>query len=172
MREELEWIFRRRSIRAYTSEPVSDEEIRALLEAAMAAPSANDVRPWAFIVVRDPARRRALAKTHQWSYMCARAPVVIAVVGDPIKSDHWVEDCSAATENILLAATSLGLGAVWVALYPRPQREDYAREILQIPEHLRPLCLVPIGHPAEPKPARTRFEAHKVHYEIFQDHPQ
>lgn len=161
------WALGRRSIRAYTAKPVVDEQIQALLQAAMAAPSANDVRPWAFVVVRDPARRHALAETHQWSRMCADAPAVIVVLGDPQASDHWIEDCSAATENLLLAAAWLGLGAVWVAVYPRSEREVHVRQALNVPARLRVLCLLPVGHPAEQKPPRTRYEANKVRYEAF-----
>lgn len=167
----LEWILKRRSIRAYSDAPVSDAQAQGLLQAAMAAPSADDARPWAFVVVRDPEKRQALAETHQWSQMCAQAPVVIAVLGDPAASDHWVEDCSAATENLLLAAAGLDLGAVWVAVYPRPQREDHVRQVLDIPDQLRVLCLVPVGHPAETKPPRTRYEEGKVHYEAFGGRP-
>ncbi len=162
-----QWILQRRSIREYTSTPVSDEQVEALLQAAMAAPSANDVRPWAFVVVRDPERRRALGETHQWSVMCAQAPVVFVVLGSPDKSDHWVEDCSAATENLLLTAAALGLGSVWVAVYPRTPREDHLRRVLNIPANLRVLCLVPVGEPEAPKAPRTRYEASKVHYEMF-----
>jgi nitroreductase len=165
--ERLEWIFKRRSIRAYTDSPVTDEQAQALLRAAMAAPSANDVRPWAFVVVRAAERRQALAKTHQWSYMCANAPLVIAVIGDPSASEHWVEDCSAAAENLLLAAAALDLGSVWVAVYPRAEGEARVRSILGIPADLRVLCLLPIGHPAESKPPRTRYEESKVHDETF-----
>lgn len=165
--EVMNLILKRRSIRAYTDAPVSETQIQHLLQAAMAAPSANDVRPWAFVVARDPARRRALAETHQWSQMCADAPAVIAVIGDPAASDHWVEDCSGATENLLLAAAGLELGAVWVGIYPRPQREAHVRRVLNMPEQLRVLCLVPIGHPAETKSPRTRYEVSKVHYETF-----
>ena len=161
------WILKRRSIRAYTTAPLVDTQVQALLQAAMAAPSANDVRPWAFVVVRDPARRRALAETHQWSQMCAEAPAVIVVLGDPQASDHWIEDCSAATENLLLAAAWLDLGAVWVAVYPRPEREAHVRQVLNIPDRLRVLCLLPIGQPAEQKPPRTRYEASKVHHETL-----
>lgn len=167
MTETLDWILKRRSIRAYTDSPVSDEQVGLLLQAAMAAPSANDVRPWAFIVVRDAERRKALAKIHQWSSMCATAPLVIAVLGDPEASLHWVEDCSAATENLLLAVAGLDLGAVWVAIYPHPNREARVRQILDIPERFRVLCLVPVGHPAETKPSRTRYEESKVHDETF-----
>lgn len=167
MSEAPKWILKRRSIRAYTEAPVSEGQVKAMLQAAMAAPSASDKRPWAFVVVRDPARRKTLAGTHRWSYMCASAPVVVAVVGDPATSDHWVEDCSAATENLLLAASELGLGAVWVAVYPREQREASVRQELGIPDSLRVLCLVPVGHPSETKDARTRYEESKVHHETF-----
>jgi len=165
----LNWILKRRSIRAYTDLPVTDEQVEALLRAAMAAPSANDVRPWAFVVVRDAERRKALAKIHQWSYMCASAPLVIAVIGDPEASPHWVEDCSAATENLLLAVAGLDLGAVWVAIYPHADREARVRQLLDIPERFRVLCLVPAGQPAETKPPRTRYEESKVHDETFEN---
>ncbi len=163
----LDWIMKRRSIRKYTEAPISDEQVQILLQAAMAAPSGSDIRPWAFIVVRDAIRRQALAELHRWSAMCAEAPLVIAVLGDPTASDHWIEDCSAAVENLLLTVTGLNLGAVWVAVYPRPEREDHVRKVLNIPESLRVLCLIPIGHPAEEKPPRTRYEENKVHYECF-----
>ena len=130
----------------------------------MAAPSADDLRPWAFVVVRDKARRQTLARTHPWAAMCAKAPVVVAVLGDPRVSEHWVEDCSAATENLLLAVTELDLGAVWVAIYPTRSQESHVRGALDIPGRLRVLCLVPIGHPAKHKPPRTRYEASKVFY--------
>jgi len=164
----LSYILKRRSIRAYTDAPVTDAQIDALLKAAMAAPSANDRRPWSFVVVREAARRRALAETHQWSYMCASAPVVFAVLGDPGASDHWVSDCSAATENLLLAAAGLDLGAVWIGIYPRAPREEIVRQALNIPERWRVLCLVPVGHPAETKSPRTRYEASKVYYETVE----
>jgi nitroreductase len=163
----LQWIMRRRSIRKYTHEPVSDEQIQFLLQAAMAAPSANDVRPWSFVVVRDAQKRRALAAIKEWAFMCAQAPVVFAVLGNPDLSDHWVEDCSAAAENLLLAAPGLGLGGVWVAIYPRTAYEKQVRTLLNIPANWRVLCLLAVGHPAETKPARTRYEANKVYFETF-----
>ena len=163
----LNLIFKRRSIRAYTDAPVTDAQIDTLLQAAMAAPSGNDRRPWSFVVVRDVARRRALAETHQWSYMCAHALVVFAVLGDPTASDHWISDCSAATENLLLAAAGLDLGAVWVGIYPRASREAIVRKTLNIPEGWRVLCLIPVGHPAETKSPRTQYEASKAHHEAF-----
>jgi nitroreductase len=161
----LSWILQRRSIRAYTDQPVSDQQAQALLEAAMAAPSAHDTRPWAFVLVRDPARRAVLGGLHRWTSMCTHAPLVIAVLGDPTQSEHWIEDCSAATENLLLAAAGLGLGSVWVGVFPNEGWEAAVRAEVGAPEPWRVLCLLPVGYPAEEKPPRTRFEAGKVHVE-------
>ena len=161
----LSAIKKRRSIRRYTDQPVTDEQIRQLLEAAMAAPSASNIQPWEFVVVRDPALKRELARTHRWSYMAADAAVVFVVCANERASHHWVEDASAATENLLLAATALGLGAVWVAVYPDASREAHVRRVLGIPEGMRVLCLVPVGHPAEAKPPRTKYSETKVHYD-------
>lgn len=163
----IDWIKARRSIRKYSPGPVTDEQIRTMLEAAMAAPSASNVKPWEFVVVRDAALRQQLAQVHPWSGMAADAPVVFVICGRPSDSDHWVEDCSAATENLLLAATALGLGGVWVAVYPRSQREDHVRAILHLPNTWHPLCLVPIGHPAETKAARTQYDPQRVHYDAL-----
>ncbi len=163
----LDLIKKRRSIRQYTDESVSDAAVRALLEAAMAAPSADNLQPWEFVVVRDQNLRRRLAQTHPWSRMCARAPVVFVVCGHEDRSAHWVEDTSAATENLLLAAAGLGLGAVWVGVYPNQQSEAHVRQVLGIPQSLRVLCLVPVGHPAESKPPRTQYDERKVHYDQY-----
>jgi nitroreductase len=162
----LELIQSRRSIRSYTESSVSAEHIEELLKAAMAAPSAMNLRPWAFVVVQDRDLRMALAKTHQYSPMCASAPVVFVVLGQA-SARHWVEDCSAATENLLLAATGLGLGAVWIGVYPGEEQAAGVRNLLDIPDEMRVLALVAVGHPAEDKPARTQYEAHKVSYERF-----
>ena len=166
-------IHSRRSIRSFTAEQVSSAQVQSLLEAAMAAPSARDRRPWEFVVVTDGGIREQLAQTHQFSGVARKAPLVIVVCGHPQVAPHWVQDCSAATENILLAAVGLGLGAVWVGIHPAIERETYVRQVLGIPAAVRPLCLIPIGHPAEEKQPRTRFEAAHVHYERFgqQDPP-
>lgn len=97
--------------------------------------------------------------------MCSHAPLVVAVLGDPPQSEHWIEDCSAATENLLLAAAGLGLGSVWVGVYPNQAWEAAVRAEVGAPEPWRVLCLLPVGHPAEEKPPCTRFEAGKVHGE-------
>jgi nitroreductase len=163
--ELLELIKKRRSIRKYTAQAVTDEQIRQLLEAAMAAPSASNIQSWEFVVVRDPDLKRQLAQTHRWSSMAADAAVVFVVCGNEHASYHWVEDASAATENLLLAVTALDLGAVWVGIYPDANREAHVRRVLDIPGGIRVLCLVPVGHPAESKLPRTQYKESKVHYE-------
>lgn len=163
----LDLIKKRRSIRRYTGEPVSDADVKAMLEAAMAAPSANNVQPWEFVVVRDRTLRQQLAETHPWAAMCAQAPVVFVMCGHERQSNHWVEDVSAATENLLLAAAGLDLGAVWVMVYPQPRYEEHVRNVLGIPRGLRVLCLVPVGHPAESKPPHTKYDESKIHYDRY-----
>jgi len=161
----LDMIKKRRSIRKYTDEAVTDDQIRQLLEAAMAAPSGSNIQSWEFVVVRDPDLKRQLAQTHTWSHMAADAAVVFVVCGNERASHHWIADASAATENLLLAVTALDMGAVWVGIYPGTDREAYVRRALAIPEAIRVLCLVPVGHPAESKSPRTQYEESKVHYE-------
>jgi nitroreductase len=163
----LDLIKKRRSIRKYANEPVSDADVRKLLEAAMAAPSANNLQPWEFIVVRDDRLRQRLSQTHPWSRMCADAPTVFVICAHSRRSNHWIEDASAATENLLLAATALDLGAVWVGIYPNASYESHVRDMLDIPSSLRVLCLVPVGQPAESKPPGTKYDEQKVHYDGF-----
>ncbi|MGC8838259.1 MAG: nitroreductase family protein [Anaerolineae bacterium] len=160
----LETIFARRSIRKYTGEPVTEEQVRKLLEAAMAAPSANNSQPWHFVVVQDREQLRRLAEAHPYGRMQAEAALSIAVCADPALSPrYWVQDCSAATENLLLAATALGLGGVWLGVYPNQDRVARVKEVLGIPEGIEVLCLVAIGHPAEKKPPRTQYNPQRVH---------
>ncbi len=163
----LDIIKKRRSIRKYTDKPLSDDDVRTLLEAAMAAPSADNLQPWEFIVVDAEGKREELSKTHPWSKMGADAPIVFVVCADERRSRHWVEDASAATENLLLEAAGRGLGAVWVGVYPNTGYEKHVRETLDVPDSLRVLCLVPVGHPAESKPPRTKFNESKVHHNVY-----
>lgn len=159
-------LFARRSIRQFTGEAVSAEQIEMLLEAAMAAPSASNRCPWHFVVVTDPAARTALAATHPHAKMLTQAPLCIVPCGDPgISDSYWVQDLAAATENLLLAATGLGLGSVWCGVHPRAERVEAAREVLGIPRGIVPFALVAIGHPAEAKEPRTQYDAARVHRE-------
>jgi nitroreductase len=163
----LDLIRSRRSVRKYTSEPIADADIQTMLEAAMAAPSASNIKPWEFVVVRDRELCRKLADTHAYSKMAAGAAAVFVICGREGESRHWVEDTSAATQNLLLAAAGLGLGAVWVACYPSTEREGYVRDLLGLPDSLRVLCLVPAGYPAEEKAPRTQFDPARVHYDRY-----
>ncbi len=162
----IQTIFARRSIRQYSGEPVSRTDIQTLLEAAMAAPSASDRKPWQFVVVTDRQTLDALADAHPHGKMLYQAPLCISVCGDLTEMErYWVQDCSAATENLLLAATALGLGAVWLGVFPRGGRVADVRRILGLPEHITPLNLISIGHPAETKEPRTQYDPARVHWE-------
>ena len=163
-------LFARRSIRRFTDQPVDVEQIDMLLKAAMAAPSANNSKPWHFIVVTDGAIRDALAEAHPYARMATQSPVCIVPCGESRlsragRSGFWVQDLSAATENILLAATGLGLGAVWCGVYPSEERLADLRRILGIPEGVVPFALIPVGHPAEQKEPRTQYDGDRVHRE-------
>jgi len=162
-RELIQAIFTRRSIRRYSADPVGEEDVKTLLEAAMAAPSAGNSRPWHFLVVTDRQTLGALAEVHTYGKMLFEAPLCIAVCGDPSLSRHWVQDCSAATENLLLAVASLGLGAVWLGVHPEADRVAAIRKVLRIPESIAPLNLISIGHPAEEKEPRTQYDELRVH---------
>jgi len=161
-------IFARRSIRKYTSEGISEKNLITLLKAAMAAPSASNRTPWHFIIITDHGTLDELATVHPYGSMLSEAPLGITVCGDTrISPQYWVQDCSAATENLLLAATALGLGAVWLGVHPRESRVDAIKKILRIPEHIIPLNMISIGHPGEEKDPRTQYNESRVHHEYW-----
>lgn len=163
-RDLIRTIFSRRSIRKYADRSVSEVDIRTLLEAAMAAPSASNRKPWHFIVVDEREVLDQLADAHPYGKMLFHAPLCIAVCGDvSISSSYWVQDCSAATENLLLAAAALGLGAVWLGVFPNDDRVAFVRRILDIPPGAFPLNLVSIGYPDERKEPRTQYDRSRVH---------
>jgi nitroreductase len=166
----LSFLFGRRSVRAYQQKPVSDEIVADLLAAAMAAPSACGKDPWRFVVVREQATLQSLATALPNGSMIAGAPVGIVVCGDlnaahANELSYLLQDCSAAIENLLLAAHALGLGACWLGVHPRQQRMEALTKILGLPEQMVPVSGIAIGWPAEVKAARTRFEAKYVHKE-------
>lgn len=160
-------ILSRRSIRQYTDQPVDDAAVRQLLEAAMAAPSAHNQQPWAFVVVRRRDLLDAIPGFHPYAAMCRQAQGAIVVCADPSREekskDFWPLDCSAATENILVMAASLGLGSLWVSLYPREDRMQGMARLLGLPQGMVPFALVPFGWPAESKPPAARFDEGRVH---------
>jgi nitroreductase len=162
----IEFILARRSIRSYTSEEVRDGDLTRLLEAGMAAPSGSNKRPWHFIIVKDRTTLGKLADAHPFGKMLAGAGAAIAVCGEPETSPgFWIQDCAAATENILIAAATLGLGTVWLGCHPREERVAAIRGILDIPDSIDVLSLIAIGHPAEEKEPRTQYDEGRVHRE-------
>jgi nitroreductase len=166
----LQAILTRRSIRKYTSKAVSEEMVRQLLEAGMSAPSAGNQQPWHFVVFTDHAIMDQISKFHRYSEMLKQAQVAILVCADLSIETHagyWVIDCSAATENILIAAHALGLGAVWLGIYPREERVKGMIELLKLPETIMPHSLISIGYPGEKKGPANRFHAKRVHYNTW-----
>jgi nitroreductase len=160
--EALGFIFGRRSIRAYKTEPVSHAAVLKLLEAAMAAPSAGASDPWRFVVITNRGMLQKLAEALPYGKMLASAPLGIVVSGN-IETAHdkqvsyLLQDCAAAIENLLLCAHVLGLGACWLGVHPREQRVRSVRKILNLPENIIPVSCISIGYPAETKHPRTRF---------------
>ena len=163
----------RKSVRSYTEEAVSDAEIETLLRAAMAAPSAMNVQPWSFVVVNGRESLDALSEKLPYAKMLTTAPLAIVVCGDAViegrdgnKSENgsWMLDCSAATENLLLAAEAMGLGAVWTGAYPVPDRVAAVKEALGLPEEVMPLNVIAIGHPAGEDQPKDKWNPAKIHY--------
>ncbi len=162
----MEAILTRRSIRKYTKQSVSDEVLKELLEAAMCAPSGGNRQPWCFVVINDRKIMNEIPKYHPYSQTLREAAVAILVCceSDLQLGELGVQDCSAATQNILLAAHAKGLGAVWLGVYPAEATVTATKKLLNLPEHITPISLISIGYPAEQKPQQDRYRADRVHY--------
>lgn len=159
-------ILSRRSIRKYNKKPISDKLLKELLEAAMSAPSAGNEQPWHFIVITDSKILSEIPTFHNHAQMLSEASVAILVCGDKRFEKHkdmWIQDCSAATENILIAVNAKGLGAVWLGIYPREERISGMKKLLDIPENVMPFSLISIGYPAEEKTPAIRYDISRVH---------
>jgi nitroreductase len=171
MTEIIDYIFKRRSIRSYTDQPLDRQTLISLLQAAMAAPSAVNSQPWEFVVVTDTPVLDHMRKRIQYGQYNAQA--IIAVCGSPhiAKNNagrtYWIQDCSAALENILIAAAGLGLGSVWVGVYPEEEKVQAVRQVLHIPDTVIPLGLVYLGYPAETQPPHTKYDEQKVHWQQY-----
>jgi len=166
--EALTAILSRRSIRKFTAESIGDETIEHLLRAGCAAPSAHNEQPWHFIVIRDRVILDEIPRIHPYAQMLKQAPVALAVCADhklekDKAADYWVQDCAAATQNILLAAHALGLGACWLGIHPRMKRKEAISKLLNLPEHVSPFCLIALGYPAEKKEPSDRFNSERMH---------
>lgn len=175
----LDTIFARKSVRTYTEQAVSPEQVETLLKAAMAAPTGMNLQPWRFVVVTDQAIKDKLAGPR--GGMIAKAPVVIVVCGETTwthkpwgqpdaeevtdPNQNWTADCAAATENLLLAAEATGLGAVWTACYPYEERMSVTIETLGLPENVLPYCIVPVGYPGGDEKPKDKWKPENIHYE-------
>ncbi len=172
MSEIIDIILSRRSIRQFTSEPVENESLILLLKAAMAGPTACNSQPWEFIVVTEQARLDQIRDKFLFARYNAPAAIVVCgnlgIANNSAAREHWVQDCSAATENILIAAAGLGLGAVWIGVYPYPSKIKPLSEVLGIPETVTPLSIVMVGHPAEKKEPRTQYDEHRVYWQCYE----
>ncbi|WP_242385404.1 nitroreductase family protein [Phocaeicola sartorii] len=176
----LSAIFHRHSVRRFTGEKLSGEQIETLLRAAMAAPTSMNVQPWQFVVITDEALVRKLSEVHPYARMIGQAGTGIVVCGDTSLyerfnrlhgEDHtlyWVQDTSAASENILLAAFAMGLGAVWTGVYPLQSRIAKLQELLNIPSHIIPLNIIVVGYPeSEVGREKDKWDEQKIHYNTY-----
>lgn len=168
--ETLEALRTRRSIRKFEDRPVPEAMITRILEAAMMAPSAGNAQPWQFIVVTGRERLDAMAELQPYVQMVLQAQAGIIVCGDLSKEKYpgyWVQDCSAAMQNLLLAAHDLGLGAVWTGIYPQEDRVARYRAMFKLPDQVVPLGFAPLGWPALHPRSESRFKPERVHYNTY-----
>lgn len=168
MPEIIDILFSRRSIRQFTPEPLDRDTLILLLKAAMSAPTACNSQPWEFIVITEPEMLAHIREKFLFARYNAPAAIVVCgnvgIANNSAARAHWVQDCSAATENILIAAAGMNLGAVWIGVYPYPSKIKPLSQALGIPENVVPLSMVLVGHPAERKEPRTQYDEHKVYW--------
>jgi nitroreductase len=169
MQDALTTIMTRASVREYIHKPLESGILEKLLRAGMAAPSASDKRPWAFVVTDDRGQLSRLADVLPHGKMLPNASLAVVVCGIPhesmtgVASQYWIQDCSAATQNILLAAHALGLGSVWIGVYPIEERVKTVRAVFGIPEDVVPLNVLSIGYPKGPGRPKDKFDLSKIH---------
>lgn len=165
----LENIHSRKSVRQYTSEPVSESDIQTILKAAMAAPSAVNFQPWRFVVVTEREQLDAMAEILPYAKMLRQAPAAIVVCGETLwmggnENPYWQQDCAAATQNLLLAVEALGLGAVWTGVYPNQDLYPKLHNYLNLPSTVQPFCCIPVGHPAGNEQPKDKWKPENIHY--------
>ena len=161
----IENILTRRSVRHFGPDPVPEEELQVLLKAAMQAPSAGNTQPWHFVVVTERALLDKVPEFHSSAEFIIEAPLAILICADEnlARPGRWLLDCSAAAENMLLAAHARGLGACWIGLHPEPLRIEGAARLFNLPVNVHPLCLIAVGYPVERPPNLDRFRPERVH---------
>lgn len=168
----MNMIFKRRSIRKYVDGVISNNQVESLLKAAMAAPSTMNLQPWEFIVVRSKDTMNKIMKFHPYSKMLKEAQVAIIVCGNlnvQKIEGYLVQDCSAAIENILLQTEEIGLGGVWLGVYPNEERIKNVAKLFDLPSYIKPMAILSIGYPGEIKPESNRYDEKKVHKEIWRE---
>lgn len=164
----MEAIFKRRSVRKFQDKPISEEQIKQIVKAAMAAPSAGGARHWHFVVLKDKNLKATIAQRYPNIAPLATAPAGILICADTkleVYPGFWPLDCAAATQNALLAATELGLGSVWCAVYPDQQKMNGIKDLLGLPESVQPFSIIPLGYPAEHVEPEDRFDPERIHYD-------
>ena len=168
----LECIQKRRSIRKYLPREVEKEKLEGLIRAAMSAPNACNSRPWEFVIITDQQILQQLREKLQFARYQAPAAIAVCanlkIANNSAAKHFWVQDCSAATENILLAATGLGLGTVWIGVHPLPGVTKSVSTILNLPEYVTPLNIIYVGYPAEEKRARTPAIEERIHWQVYE----
>lgn len=172
MNPTLESIFSRKSVRNFVeNKPVEREKLEMLVRAAMAAPTAVNAQPWTFIIVTRRELLDSLAETLPYAKMLFFASAAIIVCTDSslmlpeLGAQFWIQDCSAATENLLLAAESMGLGAVWTAAYPIPERIESIHKVLELPSNIIPLNVIPVGYPTGEDKPKDKWKPERIHWE-------
>ncbi len=163
-------ILTRRSIRKFLDKPVSDEKIKTILQAAMSSPSAGNMQPWEFIVIKKREILDKVPDIHPYAKMTLEAPVSIVVCCDTskkVREGFWIQDCSAASQNILLAANALDLGSVWCGIYPNEELTKAFQVLLEMPSDVYPVNIIPIGYPAEKKEPSDRYEEERIHFDCW-----
>ncbi len=168
----FENIYARKSVRDYTERSPTAGQIDSLLRAAMAAPTARDRRPWRFVVVDNEVILDSLGYQLPYAAMTSKAPVAIVVCGElspgvPVEHEMWMQDCSAATENLLLAAEAMGLGAVWTGVYPYEDRMAVVKRLLRLPDNVIPLNVIPVGYPAGNTAAKKKYDKKNIHFNAW-----
>jgi nitroreductase len=166
----LEIIHQRKSVRNFTDQKVSKNQLGTLVKAGMAAPTAVNKQPWAFVAIDNRTSLDQLGDALPYAKMAKKASAAIIVCGDLSKAlegweqEFWIQDCSAATQNILLAAESMGLGAVWTAAYPAKDRMKSVIDILNLPKHIIPLNVIPIGYPEGVQQPKDKWKPENLHW--------
>ncbi len=179
--ETIATIMSRKSVRSYQDKEITEEQMNILLKAAMAAPTGHNVRPWSFVVLRDRSQFKEIFGTENHNHrIFAKAPAIVVICADTTTvqkarkdpdevavrkpNGTWRDDMGACTENFLLAAESLGLGAVWTACYPYPDRMDPVRKALALPDHIVPYAVVPLGWPDAKYEPKDKWDTSRIHY--------